>query len=310
MSQAVAVAPAIASALTLGIADVAVQRSAKLVKTRRALSPRILVDLARQPLWLIAIAANIVGFGLQVVALDLGSLALVEPIIVCDLLFAVLILAYLPRQAGVPDGAGGGRTPAIFAGVAATAAGVAGFLVIGDPSPGRNQASIGMLPALAVFLAAVVGGCLFAAARNSGARPLALALACGVSYGTAAFVVKLVTSEFGGGPALVFASWPIYVFAIVGPAGFILNQDAVQQDKILAPVQAIITSADPVIAIALGVIWLGVRLRDAPVAIVGEIASFLLLITGVAITARYSPMAAGARPAGDEGASRPQGDGG
>ena len=69
------------------------QRSTKRVE-RRALSPRIVVDLVRQPLWLAAIGANVVGFALQVVALDFGSLALVQPILACDLMFAVLILWY------------------------------------------------------------------------------------------------------------------------------------------------------------------------------------------------------------------------
>jgi hypothetical protein len=73
-----------------------------------------------------------------------------------------------------------------------------------------------------------------------------------------------VTTEFGGGPAKVFTNWPIYVLAVVGPVGFILNQDAFQQGTFLAPVQAIITTADPVISIGLGVLWLGVVLRGGP----------------------------------------------
>jgi hypothetical protein len=55
----------------------------------------------------------------------------------------------------------------------------------------------------------ITGGCLMVAARNPKLRPLALALACGVNYGVAAFAVKLVTTEFGGGPARVFTNWPI-----------------------------------------------------------------------------------------------------
>ena len=94
------------------------------------------------------------------------------------------------------------------------------------------------------------------AARSRNLRPLALALACGVNYGVAAFAVKLLTAEFGGGLSEVFTNWPIYVFAVVGPAGFVLIQDAFQQGRFLAPVQAIITSADPVISIALGILWL------------------------------------------------------
>jgi len=99
LSAPIAVATAIASALVLGISSIADQRSTKRVESRRALSPRIIVDLVRQPLWLTAVGANVAGFALQVVALSFGSLALVQPILACDLMFAVLILWYRAHRA-------------------------------------------------------------------------------------------------------------------------------------------------------------------------------------------------------------------
>jgi hypothetical protein len=282
---AAAVVTALASALVLGVSAVADQRSTKQVQTRRALSPQIIVDLVRQPLWLIAVGANIVGFALQVVALAFGSLALVQPIVACDLMFSVLIGRYVWRRPSA--------TPAnmklMLGGVVATTVGVAGFLAIGQPSGGSTQAPSGILPPLAIGIVVVTGGCLAVAARNQTLGPLALALACGVNYGVAAFLIKLVTSEFGGGPGQVFTNWPIYVLAVVGPAGYILNQDAFQQGTLLAPVQAIISAADPVISIALGIGWLGVVLRGGPANIAGEVVSLLLLTAGIVMTAYHNP---------------------
>src|SRR5580704_1313058 len=174
----------------LGISSVADQRSTKRVESR-------------QPLSLTALGANLIGFALQVVALNFGSLALVQPILVCDLVFAVLILWFVRRRPGTGHARQAGI---VFAGVAATVIGLAGFLAIGRPSSGTTQVSLGALPPLAVGLVVVVGGCLAVAARNRSLRPLALALACGVSYGVAAFLIKLVTSEFGGGAAQVFTN--------------------------------------------------------------------------------------------------------
>ncbi len=281
-----AVVTALASALVLGVSAVADQRSTKRVQTRRALSPRIIEDLVRQPLWLIAIGANIAGFALQVVALAFGSLALVQPIVACDLMFSVLIGRYVWRQPKARPV----KARHILGGVFATTAGVAGFLAIGQPSAGTTQARIGILPPLAIGLVVVVGGCLAVAARSRNLRPLALALACGVSYGVAAFLVKLLTSEFSGGLGQVFTNWPIYLFAVVGPAGFILNQDAYQQGTLLAPVQAIISAADPIISIALGILWLDVRLRGGPAAVTGEVISLLLLTAGIVATAYHAPI--------------------
>jgi hypothetical protein len=289
LSTPIAVVTAIAAALIFGISAVADQRSTKRVKTRRALSPRILVDLVRQPLWLTAIGANVAGFALQVTALAFGSLAVVQPLLVCDLIFAALITWYLEQRANIPHRG----VKLMFAGVTATTVGVAGFLAIGQPSAGGTQVSFSSLPPLAVGLVLLVGGCLAAAARNRNLRPLALALACGVSYGVAAFLVKVVTSEVHGGFPELFGNWPIYGLIVVGPVGFLLNQDAFQQGTFLAPVQAIITAADPVISIALGILWLGVRLRGSPAEIAGEVVSLLLMVAGIVITAHHVPQVAG-----------------
>ena len=287
----VAIVTALAAAAVLGLSAAIDQRSTKKVKTREPLSPRLLADLARQPLWLIAIGANVVGFILQVVALAYGSLALVQPLLVCDLLFAVLIAWYLRGRANEPQPS----AKLTFGGVGITTIGLAGFLAIGQPTPGHTQARLDMLAPLAVGYVVIVGACLVVANRNVNMQPLALALGCGVSYGVAAFVIKLLTSEFGGGLAAVFTNWPIYVFLVVGPAGFILNQNALQEGTLLAPVQAIISVADPVISIALGVAWLDVRLRSSPAAIAGEIISFLVLTVGIIMTSNVHADLPGAR---------------
>jgi hypothetical protein len=286
----VAVVSALVGALFFGIASVADALSTKRVKTERALSPAILLDLVRQPLWLIGIAANLVGFVLQVVALSFGSLALVQPLLVFDLIFAVLIIRLVGWDASrFPPGTRR-WDPVLLAGVCAAAVGIGGFLAIGQPTAGRTDIGFGVLLPLAIGLVVVVGSCLAVAARSEDLRPLALALACGACYGVAAFSVKIVTSEFGSGPARVFTNWPIYVLAIVAPVGFILNQDAFQQGTFLAPVQSIVTTADPVISIGLSLLWLGTVLRGGVAAIVGEVVSLLIMTAGVVITAhRASP---------------------
>lgn len=288
MPTLIAVVTALVSALFLGISSVADQRSTKRVQTRGALSPRIMLDLARQPLWFAAVGANIAGFALQVVALSFGSLALVQPLLVGDLIFAVLISWYLRKRAGIarPDGARADL--AMFCGVGAAAAGVAGFLVTGQPSGGQTHASFSILPPLLIGLVVVVGACLAIAAQSQTLRPLALALACGICYGTAAFTIKLVTSEFHGAGDL-FGNWPVYVLLVAGPVGYLLNQNAFQQGTFLAPVQAIITSADPVISIGLGILWLNVQVRNSPAAVFGQVVSLLVMVAGIVITAQHAP---------------------
>jgi drug/metabolite transporter (DMT)-like permease len=275
----IAVVAGLGAAIVFGMSSAAEQRSTKRVQTRRALSPRILLDLVRQPLWLVAIAGTVIGFTLQVVALRYGPLALVEPLLVCDLIFAVLITRYQRCRSD----------PVIVAGAVATAAGVAGFLVIGRPSTGQSTVSFFVVLPLAVGLAACVAGCLAVARRNKGMRPLALALACGICYGAAAFLVKLVVSDVSGGLPHLLTDWPIYALAVVGPVGFVLNQDAFQQGTLLAPVLAIITACDPIVSIALAYLWLNEKLSSSPPAIAGQVISLAVMITGIIVLAHHSP---------------------
>jgi drug/metabolite transporter (DMT)-like permease len=275
LSSVIAVVAAITAALVFGVASVADQRSTKRVKRRRALSPRILLDLARQPLWLASIGGTVLGFALQVLALRFGPLALVEPLLVCDLIFAVLINSYLQRR----------WDPVLLGGVVATAVGVAGFLVIAQPTSGRSSVSFYVVLPLAAGLAAAVIGCLAVARRNENLRPLALALACGINYGVAAFLIKLVVSDVSGGLPALLTDWPIYALAVVGPLGFLLNENAFQQGTLIAPVLSIIIACDPLVSIALAYLWLNEKLSSTPAGIAGEIASLILMIAGIIVVA-------------------------
>ena len=299
MFPLIAVVAAFGSSLAYAITAVTEELSTKRVKRRRALSPELLLDLIRQPLWLAGIVANIASFALQVVALRFGPLALVEPILVFDLIFAGLITSVLRKHADL----------VMLAGVVACAAGVAGFLFIARPSGGRLAIGfIEVLPLLIGF-AVVLAGCLILARRNATVRPLALATACGAAFAVTDFSIKLVTAELTGGLADLFTHWPLYAVAIIGPIGFLLNQSAFQADTLLAPVLAIITIGDTIGTIALAWIFLDEKLASGPAEIAGEAASLLVMAVGIVVLARRSPQTTpqpdrAARPP-DPGASGP-----
>lgn len=64
MFPLIAVVAAFGSSLAYAITAVTEQLSTKRVQRRRALSPELLLDLIRQPLWLAGIAANVASFAL------------------------------------------------------------------------------------------------------------------------------------------------------------------------------------------------------------------------------------------------------
>lgn len=279
MSSPLAIVIAIIASVVFGIASVADQHSTKRVRRRQALSPRIFVDLVKQPLWIASIAGTLTGFGLQVLALRFGPLAVVEPLLVCGLIFAVLINSYLRHR----------FDQLLIGGIIATAVGIAGFLVIAQPTNGQNSVGFGVVLPLAAGLAAAVAGCLAVTRRMVNLRPLALALACGICYGVAAFLVKLVVSDVSGGLTGLLTDWPIYALAIVGPLGFLLNENAFQQGTLIAPVLAIITVCDPLISVALAYLWLNEKLSSSAAGIAGEIIALLLLSAGIFVVAHRAP---------------------
>ena len=290
MSPLIAVVLAVAAAIVFGIASVADQRSTKRVKSHQALSPKIFLDLVRQPLWVASVGGTLCAFALQVLALRYGPLALVEPILACGMIVAALISAFLRRRF---DGL-------LFGGVVATAIGLAGFLAIAQPTEGRSTVSFLVVLPLGAGLAAGVAACLTVAGRNATLRPLALALACGICYGVSAFLVKIVVTDVSGGLTGLLTDWPIYALAVAGPMGFLLNENAFQQGTLISPVLAIITVCDPIISIALAALWLNETLSSSPAGIAGEVISLTIMVTGIVVVAHRAPHIA-PRPAGASG---------
>src|SRR6185312_12586274 len=91
VNELVAVLAAVAASVTFGASDVIEQRATHEVAERKLLDPRLFVDLLRTRLWVVGIAVDISASGLQAVALRFGPLSLVQPILVCDLLFAAVM---------------------------------------------------------------------------------------------------------------------------------------------------------------------------------------------------------------------------
>ncbi len=271
---------ALAATVLFGSSSVMEQRSTKRVPAREALSPRLLVDLARRPLWIIAIAINVTGNLLQVVALHFGALAVVQPILVCNLLVAVLITVLTLHRR--PD-----RT--MLVGIACCVAGVAGFLAVAHPSGGRSTVPVAAALPLAVALTGALGGCLVAARFVRRLRPLWLALACGVDFGATAFLLKVVPNTLAGGFGDPARQWPLYLLVVVAPAGFLLNQNAFQAGRLISPVLSIITAVDPLVSIALAIILLKERVASSPSALLVEVVSLAVMTGGIVALAHRAP---------------------
>jgi hypothetical protein len=278
----IAIPAALGGAACFGLTGALQHAAARRVTARPALRPSLLADLARQRIWLLSLLANIGGSALQVVALSTGPLVLVQPLLVTGLLFAVFIRSMMAH-----------RTPrgSILLGASLCVIGLAVFLLLARPTGGVDFLSLTQALPLGVGLGALLAVLLTIASKFPGeARTLALAGGAGVLYGVTAGVAKIAVglAQSDGAGALL-THWPLYAVAVIGPAGFLLSQNAYQSDKSLAPALAVITVTDPLVGIGVGVLWLDEVLKSGPGPVIGEVLALAALVVGVWLLAHGAP---------------------
>lgn len=71
-----------------------------------------------------------------------------------------------------------------------------------------------------------------------------------------------------------------------GPAGFLLSQRAFQMGRLLAPVNSVISTVDPVAAAAIGIVVLGERMVVTPPAVLVEALAVATTVLGVVVVSR------------------------
>lgn len=276
----IAVLAAIMGAVSFGAAAALQHVATMHVPVRPALRLSLIVELIREPVWTSSLVLNVLGSGMQILALANGPLALVEPILVTNLLFATAARSFLVRR--LPP-------PFVLAGGTLVCVGLALFLVLARPPAGATQI-VGVMTVLpyALGLGALLLGCLYVASRHPGQpRALALALACGVFYGCAAGSAKVATGLLETQGILgLLTSWPLYAMAVLGPLGFLLNQNAFQASPVLTPALAVITVTDPLVSIGVGVLWLHETLATGVLYVAGQVSGLALMVIGVWLLAR------------------------
>ncbi|HEY3681903.1 MAG TPA: DMT family transporter [Streptosporangiaceae bacterium] len=277
----IAIPGAVGAAACFGITAVLQHRATQRTPTRHAMNPRLVIDLLRQPLWVGAIFLNVLGTLLQVLALRFGPLIMVQPLLVTGLLFSVVIGSFAA-----------GRRPdrVLLGGAFCCIAGLAVFLVVAHPTPGRETLTLDAMLPLVIALSCVLALCLAVSSRGHGQVPaLALGVAAGVLYGVTAGFIKVVTHEFSISTFEPLHGWTLYALLIIGPLGFLLNQNAYQVAAAASPVLAVITIVDPIVGIIVGRLWLGEHVNLGLGALAGQIAALAVMAAGIGLLAHRAP---------------------
>ena len=244
---------------------------------------RLIVRLARQPTWLLGIAAMIGGFVFQLTALHFGELGLVQPILAAELLFVFGYLAVAgSRQPNLRD----------WLAVAGMSTGIGVFLRLAAPSGGRLHA-----PGSSWLLAGLItGGVVLAAlavafglrgrrGTSRSRRAAVLGSATGISWGFMAAVIKELSSHLSDGIDALVTTWSLYLLLAAGAATMLLAAHALASGP-LAASQPGFTIVDPLTASLLGVFLFGEHIRTGAGALAGEALALAVVIAGAATLSR------------------------
>jgi drug/metabolite transporter (DMT)-like permease len=217
-------------------------------------SPRSLLTLARQTFWLLGTLALLGGYVLQAMALDRGRLAVIQPLLVTTIVFALPLGYFLTSQVIH-------RREVL--GAAVVVVGLAVFTVVGEAAEGRDNAPADQWAVAVVVFGAAAGVLLFFGGRGTVVRKAALYGACaGVLYGLSASLckptVEILNADGIGG---VLSSWEFYAFAAAGVLAFLVQQVSLATGK-LAPSVATVSVCNPLVSILIGTILLQERLAE------------------------------------------------
>ena len=275
-----AVVFALAAAFSSAV-NLMTQHAASISAPQQEKGWRLAVYLVRQPLWLLGGAAAVGTFVFQALALHFGPLSVVQPILITELVF-VLVL----RRVWIHQDVAGAAWGAVL--VVCAALGV--FLAAAEPTGGHPGAETARwLSAVLVFGGAIAVLALLGRSGAPARRAGVLAAAAAIAWSLEATFLKAATqtlATFGLGGMLI--RWPIYAMIGATVTGTVLQQAALHVGP-LSVSQPVMVITDPLVSIVLSVWVFAEHFTNSLVQIAIGAASFAVMGAGVVVLTRTAP---------------------
>lgn len=273
---------ALGAAFFIAIGNVMHQRSAKEVTDEPVGNLTLFLRLLSDRQWWLGSLVAGLGFGLQAAALGLGSVLLVQALLVTALLFA------LPMNARAT---GERVTRGQWLWAALLAASVAVVVTVGNPTPGHPRGALEVWTSVIAVGAPALVLCVVGARLLSG-RPAAavlLGLVSGSLWGIFAVLTKGVVDRLGAvgekGAWSLLGAPELYVWALVAVAATAFQQSSFRAGSLAASLPTM-TVTEPVVASVLGVLVLGETLRPGEDGWAVLIAAAAVMVVATAALAR------------------------
>ena len=278
---------AVGAAFFIAIGDVIHQRSAHEVTDEPVSHVHLFLRLLRDGRWWLGSVVAAVGFALQAAALGLGSVLLVQAVLVTSLLFALPINARLSRRRVT-------RWERTWA--ALLAAAVAVIVTVGNPTAGHSRASFETWTAVIAVLGPALVLCVVGARMLSGpASAVLLAVVSGALWGLFAVLTKGVVDRLDDGLWALLRTPELYAWALVAIAGTAWQQSSFRAGALTASLPTM-TVTEPVVGSVLGIVVLGETLRPGDAGWLTLIVAVAVMVVATAALARGEAVGATKQP--------------
>jgi drug/metabolite transporter (DMT)-like permease len=258
---------ALGAAFFIAVGDVMHQRTAHDVTDEPVSYLGLFTRLLRDRQWWLGSLVSAAGFVLQAAALGLGSVLLVQAVLVTSLLFALPINARLTHH----------RVSRFqWTWAALLAASVAVIVTVGNPTEGHSRASLETWTLVLAVLGPALVACVIGARIFTGSvSAVLLALVSGALWGLFAVLTKGVVHRLDDGILALVRMPELYAWVAVAIAGTAWQQSSFRAGALTASLPTM-TVTEPVVGSVLGVVVLGETLRPGD-------AGWLTLIVAVAV---------------------------
>jgi len=251
MRTELAVSLGVLSATCFAASNALQHRAAGSVPSTTRAPLAVLAHLARQPTWVVATGISFCAMLLHAFALRLGSIVLVQPLMLVGVVAAVLVRSALEHT--VP------RWCEVRA-VGLTTCGLAVFILSAAPRTSGVEPSVLTVGPLVLGCFALGLGALRGSrgrlACTPGRRAAMLACGAGVMFGATAGLLKIVGMWITGDSGLLRLLGAAVALVLAGLLGTAMNQRAYQ----IAPITSsmpVVNVVDIMVAVAFGALVLG-----------------------------------------------------
>lgn len=268
---------ALGAAFFIAIGDVIHQRSAHEVTDEPVSHIELFTRLLRDRQWWLGSLVSAAGFALQAAALGLGSVLLVQALLVTSLLFALPINARVSRRRVT-------RWEWLWAALLAGA--VVVIVTVGNPTAGHSRASLETWTEVVAVLGPAIVLCVLGANVVKGpASAVLLGFVSGALWGVFAVLTKGVVDRIDDGILALLRTPELYVWALVAVAGTAFQQSSFRAGSLTASLPTM-TVVEPVVGSVLGVVVLGEALRPGDAGWVTLIVAVAAMVVATAALAR------------------------